>query len=36
MYFRYKALKGTKVVENKIEAASSQAVIGYLQKNDYY
>src|SRR3989339_1011849 len=36
MYFRYKALKGTKTVENKIEAASSAAVVDYLQKNGYF
>ena len=36
MFFQYKALKGTKSVENKIEAANSAAVIDYLQKNDYF
>ena len=36
MFFKYKALKGTKAIENKIEAANSAAVIDYLQKNDYF
>lgn len=36
MYFKYKALKDKKSVENKIEAANSAAVIDYLQKNDYF
>lgn len=36
MFFKYKALKGQKTVENKIEAASSVAVVDYLQKNDYF
>lgn len=36
MFFKYKALKGTKSVENKIEATNSAAVVDYLQKNDYF
>lgn len=36
MFFHYKALKNGKIVEKKIEAASSDAVIDYLQKNDYF
>lgn len=36
MFFQYKALKNGKTVVKKIEAASSDAVIDYLQKNDYF
>jgi len=36
VFFKYKALKGTKTVERQIEATSSDAVIDYLQKNDYF
>ena len=36
MFFQYKALKNGKTVIKKIEAASSAAVIDYLQKNDYF
>lgn len=36
MYFKYKALQGSKIVENRIEADSSSAVIDYLQKNGYF
>lgn len=36
MFFQYKALKNGKIVIKKIEAASSDAVIDYLQKNDYF
>lgn len=36
MYFTYKALKGSKIVKNRIEANSSSAVIDYLQKNGYF
>ena len=36
MFFKYKALKDKKIVENKIEAASSALVIDYLQKNGYF
>lgn len=36
MFFHYKALKDKKTVENKIEAASSAAVVDYLQKNGYF
>lgn len=36
MFFQYKALKDGKTIVKKIEAASSKAVIDYLQKNDYF
>jgi len=36
MLFQYKALKGTTVVEKKIEAASSASVVDHLQKNGYF
>jgi len=36
MFFHYKALKDKKTVENRIEAASSAAVVDYLQKNGYF
>lgn len=36
MFFQYKALKDGKIVEKKIEAASSDVVIDYLQKNNYF
>lgn len=36
MFFQYKALKENKIVIKKIEAASSEAVIDYLQKNGYF
>ncbi|MEK7633876.1 MAG: type II secretion system F family protein [Patescibacteria group bacterium] len=36
MFFQYKALKDGKTVVKKIEAASSQSVIDYLQKNGYF
>lgn len=36
MFFQYKALKDGKTIVKKIEAASSEAVIDYLQKNGYF
>src|SRR3989339_1595465 len=36
MFFQYKALREGKIVTKKIEAASSEAVVEYLQKNDYF
>lgn len=36
MFFQYKALKNGKVVTKKIEATTSESVIDYLQKNDYF
>ncbi len=36
MFFQYKALKDKKIIVKKIEAASSEAVIDYLQKNGYF
>ncbi len=36
MFFQYKALKDGKTVVKRIEAASSQSVIDYLQKNGYF
>ncbi len=36
MFFQYKALKDGKTIVKKIEAASSGAVIDYLQKNSYF
>jgi len=36
MFFQYKALKNGKIVVKKIEAANPDAVIDYLQKNDYF
>ena len=36
MFFQYKALKDGKTIVKKIEAASSEAVIDYLQKNNYF
>lgn len=36
MLFQYKALKGGEIFVKKIEAASSAAVIDYLQKNGYF
>lgn len=36
MFFQYKALKDGKTIVKKIEAANSEEVIDYLQKNDYF
>ncbi len=36
MFFQYKALKDGKIFEKKIEAATFEAVIDYLQKNNYF
>lgn len=36
MFFQYKALKDGKTIVKKIEAASSEEVIDYLQKNGYF
>lgn len=36
MFFQYKALKDGKIIIKKIEAASPDAVIEYLQKNDFF
>ena len=36
MFFQYKALKNGKTIVKKIEAANSEEVIDYLQKNDYF
>ena len=36
MFFQYKALKDGEIIVKKIEAASSEAVIDYLQKNGYF
>src|SRR3989338_1536324 len=36
MYFQYKALKSGQISIKKIEAASSAAVVDYLQKNGYF
>jgi len=36
MFFQYKALKDGETIVKKIEAASSEAVIDYLQKNGYF
>lgn len=36
MYFQYKALKNGKTVIKKIDAASVQSVVEFLQKNDYF
>ncbi|EKE14029.1 MAG: mannose-sensitive agglutinin (MSHA) biogenesis protein MshG (pilus type IV) [uncultured bacterium] len=36
MFYQYKAIKSGKVVIKKIEASSKEAVIDYLQKNDYF
>ena len=36
MFFQYKALKDGKTIVKKIEAASSEAVIDYLQRNGYF
>ena len=36
MFYQYKALKDGKTIVKKIEAANSEAVIDYLQKNDYF
>jgi type IV pilus assembly protein PilC len=36
MFFKYKALKDGKTVVKKIEAASSDSVIDYLQQNGYF
>lgn len=36
MFFQYKALKDGKTIIKKIEANSPEAVIDYLQKNDYF
>lgn len=35
MLFKYKALKEGKIVEKKIEASSEEALVEYLQKNNY-
>ncbi len=36
MIFKYKALKGTTMIEKQIEATSSSSVVDYLQKNGYF
>jgi len=36
MFFQYKALKNREIIIKKIEAASVEGVIDYLQKNDYF
>lgn len=36
MLFKYKALKGNKIIQHQIEANSSSMVIDYLQKNGYF
>jgi type IV pilus assembly protein PilC len=36
MFFQYKALKDGKTIVKKIDAANSEAVIDYLQKNGYF
>lgn len=36
MFFKYRALKGGVMVEKKLEAASSNAVVKYLQANGYF
>lgn len=36
MFFKYKALQGSKIIERKIEASSSAEVVDYLQKNGYF
>src|SRR3990167_7044200 len=36
MFFQYKALKDGKTIVKKIESASSEAVINYLQRNGYF
>ncbi|MFA5770465.1 MAG: type II secretion system F family protein [Patescibacteria group bacterium] len=36
MFFQYKAIKNGEVIIKKIEASSTEAVIDYLQKNDYF
>lgn len=36
MFFKYRALKDKVIVEKKIEAASSEEVVSYLQKNNYF
>ena len=36
MFYQYKALKDGKIIIKKIEAANSEAVIDYLQKNGYF
>lgn len=36
MFFQYKALKNGKTVIKKIEASSTESVIDYLQKNEYF
>lgn len=36
MFFQYKAIKNGEVIIKKIEASSPEAVIDYLQKNDYF
>lgn len=36
MFFQYKAIKDGKTIIKKIEAVSSEAVVDYLQKNDYF
>ncbi|MBI5127135.1 type II secretion system F family protein [Candidatus Roizmanbacteria bacterium] len=36
MIFKYKALKGTILIEKQIEAISSSSVVEYLQKNGYF
>lgn len=36
MFFKYKALQGSKMIEKKIEASSVASVITYLQKNGYF
>jgi len=36
MFFKYKALRGSTIIEKRIEANSVSAVIEYLQKNGYF
>lgn len=36
MLFKYKALKGSKMVEKQIETSSVNSVVDYLQKNGYF
>ena len=36
MYFKYKALKGTDIIERQIEANSTDSVLDYLKKNNYF
>lgn len=36
MFFNYKALKGNKLVQQKIEAESQEEVLNFLKKNGYF